>query len=130
MFSWDLLDCSSSDRLDLDDFLLNARDTIGGYTKDSGKCCYFQNFEFARDLLPAFCSVLIRMYEQKIIQKILKHTYIFLSKFWNETNYKFIYEFFDMFDKVNSSDCYQNVYTKPKFGPYHGHRCTFSVIYF
>ena len=90
------LDCSSSYRLDLDVFLLNARDTIGGYTKDSGKCCYFQNFEFARDLFAAFCSVLIRMYlnytvecfsdflsrvslsdEQKIIQKILKHTYLF-----------------------------------------------------
>ena len=56
------LDCSSSDCLDLDVFLLNARDTIGGYTKDSGKCCYFQNFEFARDLFAAFCSVLIRMY--------------------------------------------------------------------
>ena len=41
------LDCTSSYRLDLDVFLLNARDTIGGYTKDSGKCCYFQNFEFA-----------------------------------------------------------------------------------
>ena len=67
-----------------------------------------QNFEFARDLFAAFCSVLIRMYlnytvecfsdflsrvslsdEQKIIQKILKHAYIFLSKFWDETSYKF-----------------------------------------
>ena len=99
------LDCSSSDRFDLDVFLLNACDTLGGYTKDSGKCCYFQNFEFARDLFAAFCSVLIRMYlnytvecfsgflsrvslsdEQKIIQNILKHAYIFLIKFWDETN--------------------------------------------
>ena len=143
------LDCSISDHLDLDVFLLNACDTIGGYTKDSGKCCYFQNFEFARDLFAAFCSVLIRMYlnytvecfsdflsrvslsdEQKIIQKILKHAYIILCKFWDDTNYKFFYEFFDMFDKVNSSVYYQNVYTKPTFGPYDGPRCTFSVIYF
>ena len=64
------------------------------------------------------------------LQKILKHAYIFLSKFWDETNYKFFYEFFDIFDKVNSSVCYQNVYTKPKFGPHHGPRFTFSVIYF
>ena len=90
------LNCSSSDCLDLDVFLLNADDTLVGYTKDSEKCCYFQNFEFARDLFAAFCSVLIRMYlnytvecfsdflsrvslsdEQKIIQKILKHAYIF-----------------------------------------------------
>ena len=68
--------------------------------------------------------------EQKIIQKILKHAYIILCKFWDETNYKLFYEFFDMFDKVNSSVCYQNVYTKPKFGPYDGPSCTFSVIYF
>ena len=90
------LDYSSSDRLDLDFFLLNTRDNIGGYTKDSGKYCYFQNFEFARDLFTAFCSFLIRMClnytvecfsdflsrvslsdEQKIIQEILKHTYLF-----------------------------------------------------
>ena len=83
------LDCSSSDRLDLDVFLLNADDALGGYTRDNGKCCYFQNFEFARDLFAAFCSVLIRMFlnytvdcfsdllcrvtlsdEQKLIQKI------------------------------------------------------------
>ena len=82
------LDCSSSDRLDLDVFLLNAGDTLGGYTKDNEKCCYFQNFKFARDLFAAFCSVLIRVYlnytvncfsdllhqvslsdEQKLIQK-------------------------------------------------------------
>ena len=56
------LDCSCSDCLDLDVFLLNACNTIGGCTKDSGKCCYFQNFEFAWDLFAAFCSVLIRMY--------------------------------------------------------------------
>ena len=90
------LDCSSSDRLDLDVFLLNADDFLGGYTKYNGKCCYFQNFEFARDLFAAFCSVLIRMFlnytvdcfsdllcrvtlsdEQKIIQKILNHAYFF-----------------------------------------------------
>ena len=72
-------------------FLINACDTLGGYTKDDGKCFYFQNFEFAGDLFAAFCSVLIRMYlddtvecfsdflsrvtlsdEQKIIQNILK----------------------------------------------------------
>ena len=63
--------------------------------------------------------------EQKIIHKNLKHAYIFLGKFWDETNYKFFYQFFDMFDKVNCSVCYQNVYKKQKFGPYHGPRCTF-----
>ena len=68
--------------------------------------------------------------EQKIIQNILNHAYFFLGKFWDETNNKFFYEFFDMFDMVNFSVCYQNFQTKPKFGPYHGSRCTLSVIYF
>ena len=67
---------------------------------------------------------------QNITQKILKHAYIFLSKFWYETNYKFFYEFFNNLDKVNSSVCYQKFYTRPKFGSYHGLRCTLSVIYF
>ena len=77
-------------------FLLNADDALGGYTKDNGKCIYFQNFELVRDLFAAFCSVLIRMFlnytvdcfsdllcrvtlsdEQKIIQKILNHGYFF-----------------------------------------------------
>ena len=90
------LDCSSSDGLDLDVFLLNGDDALGGYTKYDGKCCYFQNFEFARDLFAAFCSVLIRMslnYKvdcfsdflsrftlsdgQETIQKILNHAYFF-----------------------------------------------------
>ena len=33
--------------------------------EDSGKCCYYQNVEFARDLFAVFatfCSVRIRMY--------------------------------------------------------------------
>ena len=68
--------------------------------------------------------------EQKIIQKILKHAYIFWSKFWDETSYKFFYESFDMFDKVDYNVCYQDFYTKPKFGPYYGPPCTLSVIYF
>ena len=90
------LDCSSSDGLDLDVFSLNGDDALAGYTKYNGKCCYFQNFEFARDLFAAFCSVLIRMFlnykvycfsdflcrvtlsdKQETIQKILNHAYFF-----------------------------------------------------
>ena len=40
--------------------------------------------------------------KQETIQKILNHPYFFLSKFWDEINYMFFYEFFDMFDTVNS----------------------------
>ena len=53
---------------------------------------------------------------------------IFSSRFWDEINYKFFYEF--LFDMVNSSVCYQNVKIKPKFGPYHGPHRTLSVIHF
>ena len=56
------LDIKTSDRLDLDVFLLNASDNVRCYTKNNGKCCDFQNFEFARDLFAAFCSVFVRMY--------------------------------------------------------------------
>ena len=34
-----------------------------------------------------------------------------------DLNYDFFYEFFDLFSKVNGSDCYTD---KPKYGPYNG----------
>ena len=40
-----------------------------------------------------------------------------LHKFF-DTNYLFFYEFFNVFDEVNSSYCYLNSKNKPKFGPY------------
>ena len=68
--------------------------------------------------------------EKKIIKKIFRHALLLLKKFCDESNYKFFYEFFDMFDKVNSSVCHQNVTNKPEFCPYHGPYSTLSVIYF
>ena len=84
------LDIKTSDRLGLEVFLLNASNNLRCYTKNNGKCCHFQIFEFARDLFAAFCSVFVRMYfnytidyfsglfsrislsdEKKIIEKIL-----------------------------------------------------------
>ena len=35
-------------------------------------------------------------------------------------NYDFFYEFFDLFSKVNGSDCYVMFSNKPKYGPYNG----------
>ena len=88
------------------------------------KCANFEVFNFARDLFAAFCGVLVRMYlnytlqyfsefisnvslsdEKKTINKIFKYAYNFLSKFF-DVNHWFFYEFFDLFDKVNGSDCY------------------------
>ena len=111
------------------------------------KCCHFRIC--TRDLFAAFCSVFVRMYlnytndyfsglfsrislsdEKKIIEKIFRHASSLLNRFWDESNYKFFYGFFDMFDKVNSSACYQNVTNKPEFGSYHGPYSTLSVIHF
>ena len=68
--------------------------------------------------------------EKKIIEKFFRHASSLLNRFWDESNYKFFYGFFDMFDKVNSSACYQNVTNKPEFGSYHGPYSTLSVIHF
>ena len=45
-----------------------------------------------------------------------------LHKFF-DINYLFFYEFFDVFDKVNSSQCYVVCSNKPKFGPNDGPKC-------
>ena len=98
------------------------------------KCANFEVFNFARDLFAAFCGVLVRMYlnytlqyfsefisnvslsdEKKTINKIFKYAYNFLSKFF-DVNHWFFYEFFDLFDKVNGSDCYVVYDNKPKYG--------------
>ena len=111
------LDIKTSDRLGLEVFLLNASNNLRCYTKNNGKCCHFQIFEFARDIFAAFCSAFVRMYlnyttdyfsglfsrislsnEKKIIEKIFRHALSLLTKFWDESIYKFFYEFFDIFD--------------------------------
>ena len=58
--------------------------------------------------------------DKKIAEIIVKHGHFLLSKFWHEVNIDYFYEFFDLFDTVNLSFCYQNIVTKPEFGPYHG----------
>ena len=119
------------------------------YTKFNGKCCFFQEFDYPQELFVAFSLVLERMYlnytiktlsnllcqvsladEKTIITIILKSALSFLRMFWHETNYKFFYEFFDVFDYVNSSVCYKNVDAKPKYGPYHYVSWSLTVYYF
>ena len=58
--------------------------------------------------------------QKKVAETIAKHGNFLLSKFWHEVNIDYFYEFFDLFDTVNLSFRYQNIVTKPKFGPYHG----------
>ena len=67
--------------------------------------------------------------KKKIINKIFKYAYNFLSKFF-DVNHWFFYEFFDLFGKVNGSDCYDVYDNKPNYGPYHGPKSTLEVSFF
>ena len=129
--------------------MLNIEHNLIDYTKDNENCQFFQKFDFLQELLAAFFSIFVRMYlnhtikslsnllcqvslsdEKTIITIIINHALIFLGKFWHQTNYKFFYKFFDVFDTVNSSACYKNFDAKPKFGPYHYARYSLTVSYF
>ena len=56
--------------------------------------------------------------KKKITEIIVKHCKIFLDKFCHANNYQFFSDFFDRFDKVNSSVCFNNFVGKPQFAPY------------
>ena len=145
------LDIQSEERVDSDVFLCKTSSSCCSLCnpdfKDK-KCANFEVFNFARDLFAAFCGVLVRMYlnytlqyfsefisnvslsdEHKIIKNFFRYVYNFLSKFF-DINHCFFYEFFDLFDKVNGSDCYVVCDNKPKYGPYHGPRGTFQISFF
>ena len=131
------LDILSKERVDFDIFLCkrtSACCSLCHPDSSDKKCANFEVFNFARDLFAVFCSVLVRMYfnytlqyfpefisnvslshEKKIINKIFKYAYDFLSKFF-DVNHWFFYEFFNLFDKVNGSDCYVVYDNKPKYG--------------
>ena len=87
------------------------------------KCNQHMVFSYAHDLFVAFCSVLMRLYlniamksfealisnisladEKKLIAKILTGARMLLFRFF-DLNYNFFYEFFDLFSKVNVSNC-------------------------
>ena len=139
MVSFDstILAIRSDQRVYLDVFLSNANATVGGYSKNNEKCCFFQIFHYARDMFAAFSGVLIRMYlnitlnffsylhtnihdEKRIREIIVKYGSFLISNFWHEVNINYFYEFFDLFDAVNLSFCYQNSAEKSKYGPYCG----------
>ena len=65
----------------------------------------------------------------KIIRKIFWFVLDLLHKFF-DINYLFFYEFFDVFDEVNSSQCFVICANKPKFGLYDGPKCSLEIIMF
>ena len=61
IFGSSVLDLTTDHRIDLDVFLSNADVNPRSYTKDNGKCFFFQSFEYATDVFCAFSSILIRI---------------------------------------------------------------------
>ena len=67
--------------------------------------------------------------EKKLNAKILTGARMLLFRFF-DLNYKFFYEFFDLFSKVNVSDCYVMFSNKPKYGPYSSKIVVQQIIMF
>ena len=62
----DYLNISSSERIDLDVFLNKPAYFPYCFTESAGICSDFEVFSFAWDLFVAFCSVLVRMYYNRV----------------------------------------------------------------
>ena len=67
--------------------------------------------------------------KKKIIQKTFSSALQLLHKFF-DINYLVSYEFFDLFDQVNASECYAICSGKPKFAPYCGPKHSLEIIMF
>ena len=133
--------------MDLDIFLNRpAYFDYPSYPLRNAKCSYLTVFSHAQDLFAYFCGVLVRMYlnyamehlselisvvklsdEKFIVQNIFNAACDLLHDFF-DTNYLFFYEFLNVFDEVNLSDCYGVAINKPKFGPYLPPQCTLEII--
>ena len=145
----DYLHISSSDRVDLDVFLNRPVNfQYPDYELLNGKCCHLEVLSYARDLFAAFCAVLVRMYlnytidhfsdltsqvsfseEGKIIRRIFWFALDLLHKFF-DINYSLIYQFFDMFDEINSNQCFVDCANKQKLGPYNGPKRSLETTMF
>ena len=68
--------------------------------------------------------------EKFVIEQILNFAsyLLFFFCFFFDTNYLLFYEFFNLLDEVNLSDCYGVASNKPKFGPYIRPQCTLEII--
>ena len=87
---------------------------------------------FLNCVLKCFNNLLLSLSlhdEKKICHIILRHAQYFLNRFWHESNYRYFYEFFDVFDTVNTSACFKNSKDKLKFGPYYFYSCSLTVEY-
>ena len=109
-------------------------------------CRYMEMLSHAQDLFAYFCSMLVRLHlnyamehfcelistiklsdEKCVIEKILTLAYELLHDFF-DTNYLFYYEFYNVLNEVNLSDCYRVASNKPKFGRYIRPQITLEII--
>ena len=133
--------------VDLDVFLDRpAYFDYPNYPLKHKKCRYFTILSHAQDLFAYFCSIFVRLYlnyamerfsdlmstlklsdEKFVIEQILNFARDLLHDFF-DTNYMFFYEFLNVFDEVNLSDCYWLPSNKPNFGPYISPQFTLEII--
>ena len=127
--------------IDLDIFLNRpAYFDYPRYPLKHKNCRYFTVLSHAQDLFAYFCIIFVRMYlnyamehfseliltlklfdEKYVIENIL-NSMIFLIQFL------FFYEFLNVFDEVNLSDCYEVASNKLKFGPCIHPQCTLEIM--
>ena len=134
--------------VDLDVFMSKADDCFKYYRIQTKKCYFYQHIRYPDDLLGVFSSHLIRMFlsvvsysltelcrlqfdEYKLLDVIVSEGLLFLSRFWQEINIEYFYEFFDKIKYVNKSYCFNTKKDKPEFGPYihSAFDITFQTIY-
>ena len=113
------------------------------FSKVNGSDCYvmFSNIpKCGRYSGPQYLNIAMKYFEtlisnisladeKKLIAKIVTGARMLLFRFF-DLNYEFFYEVFDLFSKVNGSDCYVMFSNIPKCGPYSGLQYNLQIIVF
>ena len=85
------------------------------------------HLNYAMEHFSELISTIKLVDEKFIIEQILNFASDLLYVFF-DTNYLLFYDFFNLLDEVNLSDCYGVASNKPKFGPYIRPQCTLEII--
>ena len=144
----DFLHICSAEQLHLDIFWnRSAYFQYPDYDLINSKCCHLEVFSFSRYFFAAFSAVFVMCLNYTIDHfsdlisqlSLADERKLFKNLFWFALNllhefldidYLFFYEFFNVFDEVNFSQCYVVSSKKPKFGSYGPPTCSLEVIMF
>ena len=140
---------STEETADLDVFLSQSAYFSYAVCESCRTCNERQVFSHTQDLIVAFSSVLVRMYlnitmnyystlisqislvhEKTVIGKTTWAGKLLLFRFFYVKTHLSFFEFFDLFNEVNKSECYVMFEGKPKYGPYNICSYTLEVIMF